>query len=277
MKPLLRYVGGKTQLLPMFKTHFPESCDTYYEPFVGSMAVTMYVMRELQPKRVVVADLNRDLIHFYKTLQTSVDAFLGELNKPDTYNNTENSYYTLRERFNDITENTIEKAVLFYYLNKTCFNGIYRVNKSGKFNVPYGKRKTVSMNEAGVREFASCIQTVEFHCCTFQHFFQQVVRGIGDRDFVYCDPPYEGTFTNYQAGGFSRDLQTQLCRMCSDLLPTCRIVLSNSNTDFIKDLYSSHNPAWNISIVSASRMVNSDASKRGKQDVEVIITKNEVL
>lgn len=267
MKPLLRYVGGKTQLLNVFKGVFPASCDTWFEPFVGSMAVTLFAIKELKPKRIVVADANALLIQFYLVLQSTVENFISELTIPGKYVNEEKTYYEMRERFNAVDDaESIEKAVLFYYLNKTCFNGLYRVNRSGKFNVPYGKRKTVSMSPAVLREFSDYIKHVEFTCCPFQQFFQVHAPEFTQDDFIYCDPPYDGTFTNYQSTGFTNDVQKELESICAGY--KTKIMLSNSNTDFIKDLYRE----WSIQVVFASRMVNSDATKRGKQDIEVVIT-----
>lgn len=272
VSPVLKWVGGKRQLLPSIKSMLPKRITSYCEPFVGGGAVLF----DLQPKRAIVNDINSDLISVYIVIRDNVEALIKLL---ETYQNEENFYYALRNidrdqtKYSKLTE--IEKAARVIFLNKTCYNGLYRVNNAGEFNSPFGKYKNPNIVNAPVLRAVSAYfnsSEITFSSMDFALVLEQVHKGT----FVYLDPPYDpvsdtSDFTGYSRGGFSREQQIQL-RECCDRLNTrgIKFMLSNSATDFIREQYSN----YHITIVQAKRAINSVASKRGDVD-EVIITNYE--
>lgn len=272
VSPVLKWVGGKRQLLPSIKLMLPKRITSYCEPFVGGGAVLF----DLQPKRAIVNDINSDLILVYTVIRDNVEALIELL---ETYPNEEGFYYELRnidreqEKYDKLSE--IEKAARVIFLNKTCYNGLYRVNNAGEFNSPFGKYKNPNIVNAPVLRAVSAYfnsSEITFSTADFELVLEQVRRGT----FVYLDPPYDpvsdtSSFTGYSKGGFSREQQIQL-RECCDRLNArgVKFMLSNSATDFIREQYSN----YHITIVQAKRAINSVASKRGDVD-EVIITNYE--
>lgn len=272
VSPVLKWVGGKRQLLPSIKPMLPKRITSYCEPFVGGGAVLF----DLQPKSAIVNDINSDLILVYTVIRDNVEALIKLL---ETYPNEEGFYYELRnidreqEKYDKLSE--IEKAARVIFLNKTCYNGLYRVNNAGKFNSPFGKYKNPNIVNAPVLRAVSAYfnsSEITFSTADFEPVLEQVRRGT----FVYLDPPYDpvsdtSSFTGYSKGGFSREQQIQL-RECCDKLNArgVKFMLSNSATDFIREQYSN----YHITIVQAKRAINSVASKRGDVD-EVIITNYE--
>ncbi|MBQ9869946.1 MAG: DNA adenine methylase [Ruminococcus sp.] len=272
VSPVLKWVGGKRQLLPSIKPMLPKRITSYCEPFVGGGAVLF----DLQPKRAIVNDINSDLILVYTVIRDNVEALIELL---ETYPNEEGFYYELRnidreqEKYDKLSE--IEKAARVIFLNKTCYNGLYRVNNAGEFNSPFGKYKNPNIVNAPVLRAVSAYfnsSEITFSTADFELVLEQVRRGT----FVYLDPPYDpvsdtSSFTGYSKGGFSREQQIQL-RECCDRLNArgVKFMLSNSATDFIREQYSN----YHITIVQAKRAINSVASKRGDVD-EVIITNYE--
>lgn len=272
VSPVLKWVGGKRQLLPLIKPMLPKRITSYCEPFVGGGAVLF----DLQPKRAIVNDINSDLILVYTVIRDNVEALIELL---ETYPNEEGFYYELRnidreqEKYDKLSE--IEKAARVIFLNKTCYNGLYRVNNAGEFNSPFGKYKNPNIVNAPVLRAVSAYfnsSEITFSTDDFELVLEQVRRGT----FVYLDPPYDpvsdtSSFTGYSKGGFSREQQIQL-RECCDRLNArgVKFMLSNSATDFIREQYAN----YHITIVQAKRAINSVASKRGDVD-EVIITNYE--
>lgn len=272
VSPVLKWVGGKRQLLPSIKPMLPKRITSYCEPFVGGGAVLF----DLQPKRAIVNDINSDLILVYTVIRDNVEALIELL---ETYPNEEGFYYELRnidreqEKYDKLSE--IEKAARVIFLNKTCYNGLYRVNNAGEFNSPFGKYKNPNIVNAPILRAVSAYfnsSEITFSTADFELVLEQVRRGT----FVYLDPPYDpvsdtSSFTGYSKGGFSREQQIQL-RECCDRLNArgVKFMLSNSATDFIREQYSN----YHITIVQAKRAINSVASKRGDVD-EVIITNYE--
>ena len=272
VSPVLKWVGGKRQLLPSIKPMLPKRITSYCEPFVGGGAVLF----DLQPKRAIVNDINSDLILVYTVIRDNVEVLIELL---ETYPNEEGFYYELRnidreqEKYDKLSE--IEKAARVIFLNKTCYNGLYRVNNAGEFNSPFGKYKNPNIVNAPVLRAVSAYfnsSEITFSTADFELVLEQVRRGT----FVYLDPPYDpvsdtSSFTGYSKGGFSREQQIQL-RECCDRLNArgVKFMLSNSATDFIREQYSN----YHITIVQAKRAINSVASKRGDVD-EVIITNYE--
>ena len=272
VSPVLKWVGGKRQLLPSIKPMLPKRITSYCEPFVGGGAVLF----DLQPKKAIVNDINSDLILVYTVIRDNVEALIELL---ETYPNEEGFYYELRnidreqEKYDKLSE--IERAARVIFLNKTCYNGLYRVNNAGEFNSPFGKYKNPNIVNAPVLRAVSAYfnsSEITFSTTDFELVLEQVRRGT----FVYLDPPYDpvsdtSSFTGYSKGGFSREQQIQL-RECCDRLNArgVKFMLSNSATDFIREQYSN----YHITIVQAKRAINSVASKRGDVD-EVIITNYE--
>lgn len=272
VSPVLKWVGGKRQLLPSIKPMLPKRITSYCEPFVGGGAVLF----ELQPKKAIVNDINSDLILVYTVIRDNVEALIELL---ETYPNEESFYYELRnidrdqEKYDKLSE--IERAARVIFLNKTCYNGLYRVNNAGEFNSPFGKYKNPNIVNAPVLRAVSTYfnsSEITFSTTDFELVLEQVRKGT----FVYLDPPYDpvsdtSSFTGYSKGGFSREQQIQL-RECCDRLNArgVKFMLSNSATDFIREQYSD----YHITIVQAKRAINSVASKRGDVD-EVIITNYE--
>lgn len=268
VSPVVKWVGGKRQLLDHIIPLLPKKITSYCEPFLGGGAVLF----SIQPHKAIVNDLNSDLIIVYKTIRDHVDELITSLQK---HENTQDYFYKIR----DIDRNKniylkmsdIEKASRLIFLNKTCYNGLFRVNQSGEFNTPFGHYKNPNIvNEPTLRAVSKYFNRNEitFLCEDFSTTLNRLKKG----SFVYLDPPYDpvsdtASFTGYNKGGFDKKEQFRL-KTCCDALTSkgIKFMLSNSATDFIKDLYKD----YDISIVKAKRAINADANKRGEID-EVII------
>ena len=272
VSPVLKWVGGKRQLLPEIKSMLPKGIKSYCEPFVGGGAVLF----ELQPKKAIINDINDELILVYRVIKDNVEELISLL---ETYPNEENFYYRMRnvdrdqERFHALTD--IERAARVIYLNKTCYNGLYRVNNAGEFNSPFGKYKNPNITNAPVLRAVNIYfnsSDITFSSVDFSTVIEAVPRGT----FVYLDPPYDpvsdtASFTGYSRGGFTREQQIQLRECCDELTQRgVKFMLSNSATDFIRTQYAN----YHITVVQAKRAINSNADKRGDVD-EVIITNYE--
>lgn len=275
MKPFLKWVGGKRQLLNDIGNLKPESYNTYYEPFIGGGAVLF----ALRPNKVVINDLNKELFNVYSVIKDNgkLKKLINELDKHEL-NHNEEYYYKVRaldrgEEFNSLLDYQVAARTI--YLNKAGFNGLYRVNSKGQFNVPSGKKEKVNTydldNLKSINEYFN-----EVDIQILNKDFKNAVSGAVSGDFVYFDPPYDkvkdDTFTSYHKNDFDREDQIRLFNLYKELSDKgVYVMLSNHNTDFIRELYKD----YNINIVMAKRMINSDASKRGKVE-EVIITNYEV-
>lgn len=266
--PVVKWVGGKRQLLDDIVPLLPKQITSYCEPFLGGGAVLF----ELQPNTAIVNDINTDLIQMYEVIRDNVDELIEVLGK---HINDEEHFYSVRDwdrnkkKYEQLTK--VERAARIIYLNKTCYNGLFRVNNAGEFNTPFGHyKKPEIVNAPTLRAVSDYFQKATL---TFSSVdYEEVLTKISKETFVYLDPPYDpvsdtAKFTGYAKGGFDRTEQLRL-KECCDTLDKCGIkfMLSNSATDFIKEQYSS----YNITIVKAKRAVNSNAAKRGHVD-EVII------
>ena len=268
--PVVKWVGGKRQLLPQILPLIPKRMSAYCEPFLGGGAVLF----ALQPRRALVNDLNQDLITVYRVIKENADALIEHLSR---HENTPEYFYRIRDLDRDreayAALSDVEKASRLLYLNKTCYNGLFRVNASGAFNSPYGHyRRPNIVNEQTIRGvsryFNSC--DITFFSEDFAAVLDRVPRG----GFVYLDPPYDpvsdtASFTGYNRGGFGREEQVRL-KACCDALTArgVKFLLSNSATPFIRELYGS----YRVSIVQARRAVNSVASRRGA--IEEVLVRN---
>ncbi len=282
-KPFVKWAGGKTQLIPQLSELFPTDLASrksivYVEPFVGGGAM-LFHMLETYPniKHVVINDLNKDLIATYKTVRDNPDeliAALGELQKQyrgfDGEDGKKEFYLAQRGRYNSGGTNDVDTAALFIFLNRTCFNGLYRVNSKGKFNVPFGKAKNpLICDEKTIRADSALLQKVKI----LSGDFESVLSSVKGKAFFYFDPPYRpltetSSFTAYDKNGFGDDQQRRLAGFCRRLdAAGHQWLLSNSDPhnvnpadNFFEEIFS----GFEIKRVSASRMINSKASGRGK-------------
>ena len=233
--PVLKWVGGKRQLLETFRPLLPKRITTYCEPFVGGGALLFH----LQPNTAYINDINPELIRVYTVIKENVDGLIEELEK---FENTAEQFYAVRDWDRDrdyyATLSDVQKAARVLYLNKTCFNGLYRVNNAGEFNSPFGNYRNPNIVNAPVlRAVSAYLNTADVHMTTMD--YAEVLRNVPRGTFVYLDPPYDpvsetASFTGYSRGGFSRDDQIRLRECCDDLTARgIKFMLSNSATDFI--------------------------------------------
>lgn len=267
VSPVLKWVGGKRQLIPEIEKYIPQYTK-YYEPFVGGGAVLFH----LQPKKAVINDLNSELMNVYEVIKSNVEELIEDLAK---HQKVASYFYDIREMDRDKEKysklSSIEKASRIIYLNKTCYNGLFRVNRAGEFNTPFGNYKNPNIvNEITLRAVSNYFNKAEI---TFLNVdFEEAVSGIRKGSFVYFDPPYDpvsdsANFTGYNKGGFDREEQKRLKRLCDTLDKRgVKFLLSNSATDFIKDLYKD----YKVEIIQAKRAINSKADLRGEVD-EVLV------
>lgn len=266
-QPFLKWAGGKRQLLNHIQQEMPKRFGTYYEPFLGGGAVLF----RLQPQKAVISDVNSELINSYKVVRDSLEEVLADLGR---HKNHKEYYYALREldrtpQFDTLS--AVERASRLIYLNKTCYNGLFRVNRRGHFNVPFGSYKNPNIvNEQVLR---SVHQYLSAHDVTILNGdFVEAVATAKDGDFVYLDPPYDpvsptSSFTSYSFYRFDKSEQVRLKETMDDLSQRgCLVMLSNSATEFIRGLYKD----YRVVSVQASRPINSQANKRGKID-EVLV------
>ena len=275
-KPFVKWAGGKRQIIDKLKKYVPEEFGTYYEPFIGGGALLF----DLAPKKAVINDINSELMNVYSVL-CDEEKFKKMCRLLNTYeaNHSEEFYYKIREK--DKNRNTFDmladytRAARTIYLNKACFNGLYRVNSKNEFNVPFRKKVAVNTYEGNNLITVSMYLTmndVKILCCDFEEAVKTAKKG----DFIYFDPPYDsvnGSFNNYTDTGFGKDEQARLARVyreCADR--GCYVMLSNHNTPLVNELYSD----YNIHVIEAKRNINSNGSKRGKVE-EVIITNYESI
>lgn len=273
LRPFLKWAGGKRQLLPVLKKHIPKSYKIYFEPFIGAGALFF----ALQRPKAIINDTNKELINCYKVIKNNPEELL-EKTKEHELNNSKIYYYKLRDLDRDKSEfdslSNIDRAARIIYLNKTCFNGLFRVNSQGQFNVPYGDNKNPVIAEniviTAISEYLN-----ENEIEILNQDFVDAVTTAKRGDFIYFDPPYDpvsdsSSFTGYDSNGFDRVKQTRLRDLCDELVDRgCQVLISNSSTDFIKDLYKD----YTVKEVQASRHINSVGTSRGKIN-ELLIFRN---
>lgn len=267
INPVVKWAGGKRQLLPNIITHIPKKINTYIEPFIGGGAVLF----ETQPKKAIINDLNFELMNMYYVVANYTDELIEALNKMKA-NHSEEYFYEVRayDRLEEQVLDNIEMAARLIYLNKTCFNGLYRVNKKNQFNAPYGHYKNPSIfDEQNIRNMAEYLKNSDISY--YSRDYKDILKLAEPGDFVYLDPPYDGTWTNYTDEGFNKTHQEELAEACIQLhADGIRFLLSNSRTDFIEYLYK----GFNMEVVLANRAINSDKNGRGK--VEELLIYNEI-
>lgn len=266
---LIKWAGGKKQLLEQFEKFFPKKIERYFEPFIGGGTVAFFLLKNHpEIKRIYISDVNEELIITYNAVKNNIEELISLLKEYKLKHNKE-FYYKIRAE--DVKKLTpVQIAGRFIYLNRTCFNGLHRVNSKGQFNVPIGSYKNPSIcNEEDLREISELLQKDDIKVAQFYDAVKEAKSG----DFIYFDPPYypltKGkSFTTYTKDNFLEKEQEKLAEVFRELdKKGCNVMLSNSDTDFIKNLYK----GYNINFVQARRMINCDATKRGKIN-EVVIT-----
>jgi len=268
VSPVLKWVGGKRQLIDTLTPLLPKKIGTYCEPFVGGGALFF----NMQPKSAYINDINEELVRVYEVIKNDVESLILAL---EEFRNEADYFYNIRdwdrnkEKYSLLPD--IEKAARVLYLNKTCYNGLFRVNNSGEFNSPIGNYRNPNIvNAPTLRAVSSYFNSAEINITAYD--YAEVLGGLPKSTFVYLDPPYDpvsdtSSFTGYSKGGFSRNEQIRLRECCDELHKRgIKFMLSNSATDFIKEQYAN----YNIIIVQAKRAINSDGAKRGEVD-EVVV------
>jgi DNA adenine methylase len=267
MKPLLKWVGGKTNILQHILPLFPREIRTYHEPFVGGGAVLLAVLSDptIHIERVRASDSNPSLIQLYKDIQSNPTRLHAEIHRVvsayDESEDREAYYYERRARYRGL-EPCVEKSALLYFLNKSCFRGLYRESKHG-FNVAFGhdyNTRTVTPALGEVLEMSALLQPVEFTACDFS----EALRGVAEGDFVYADPPYAKenvtSFVGYTPDGFEQDRFFSILRGCG------RFLMSNSNAECVRAAF--HD--CHITSLRAPRKIHS--KKPGTHATEVLVT-----
>lgn len=270
LSPVLKWVGGKRQLLNDIIPMIPKNCSTYVEPFIGGGAVLF----ELQPKKAIINDFNSELINVYTVIRDYPEELIKELQFHKD-NNTSEHFYAVREYdrkpefFSQMTP--VQKAARVIYLNKTCYNGLYRVNSAGQFNSPYGKYKNPNIvNETVIRAMSKYFN--KNNIVIKNEDFKEALKGLRRGAFVYLDPPYmpissSSSFTGYTENGFNEDKQRELKELCDKLdKKGIKFLQSNSDCEFIRELYS----GYRIKTIKAKRAINSKGNSRGEIN-EVLI------
>jgi DNA adenine methylase len=256
----VKWAGGKKQLLDQFKPFFPEKIERYFDPFIGGGAVAFFVIKNFKPKEIFLSDINEELINCLNMIKEDVEDLINKLKILKQAHNKE-EYYIIRAK-NPKDLSKLQRAARFIYLNKSCFNGLYRVNSKGGFNVPIGSYKNpLICPEDDLREISKLLQNAKINVKQFYEIEKEVKKG----DFIYFDPPYyplkKESFTTYTKEQFLEKEQERLKELFGILAKKgAKVMLSNSDTEFIKKRYSE----YELKIVKANRMINCDGKNRGK-------------
>lgn len=261
ISPVVKWVGGKRQLLGSIAPLIPRSYTTYCEPFFGGGAVLF----SLQPKSAIINDANEDLICLYRTIRDNVEPLIESLQQ---HENTSDHYYEVRALDRDkeayASMSDVERSSRLIFLNKTCYNGLFRVNSSGEFNTPFGSYKNPNIvNAATLRAVSNYFNKNNIQILSGD--FADALARLPEKSFVYLDPPYDpvsssAAFTGYTSGGFGKEEQIRLRECCDELTRrNIKFLLSNSDTQFIREQYAD----YTIETVQATRSINSKGDKRG--------------
>ncbi|WP_414752397.1 DNA adenine methylase [Anabaena sp. CCY 9910] len=256
-RPFLKWAGGKSRLIPQYLSHLPKNYRTYHEPFLGGGALFFY----LQPSKSILTDINSELITTYRCVRDRIEELISLLKEHKSQHNRD-YYYSVRGK---TVDNELEQAARFIYLNKTCYNGLYRVNSQGRFNVPLGKYHNPNIcQEDLLRAASNVLATSEIK----QADFTEVLNyATGSEDFVFFDPPYypissTSYFTGYSKNSFGEKDQLILRNTCVELASRgVKVVVCNSDSEFIKNIY--QEIGFNIYFIEAKRSINSNIKKRG--------------
>jgi len=273
-KPFVKWAGGKRQIIDKLMMYAPYEYDTYYEPFVGGGALLF----ELSPKKAVINDYNDELMNVFRCIkdENKFMKMCSELNHHEA-NHSEEYYYEIRNKDRDKTKFSkiidYKRAARTIYLNKACFNGLYRVNSKNEFNVPFNRKKQVNTYDG--QNLGIIHSYLNFNDITILNVdFEEAVKNAKKGDFIYFDPPYDSetsTFNSYTENGFGKEEQIRLSKVFKELDERgCYVMLSNHNTTLINELYK----GYYIHLIEAKRNINANGRKRGKVE-EVIITNYE--
>jgi len=258
-RPIVKWAGGKGKLLSELWMNRPPKFDAYFEPFMGGGAFFFDLFRRDLLNKCTISDANEELMNLYLTVRDKVEEVISELNS-GKYVNKKEDYYRIRA---EEPTDFVLRAARFIYLNRTCYNGLYRVNAAGKFNVPFGSYENPKITDAeNLRDASDAFKTAEIIAGDFEVTVASAKAG----DFIYFDPPYAplsntANFTTYTRAGFDFEEQNRLARVFAELDERgCHVLESNSATAEIRDLYSEHH----VVEVFAARAISSDPSTRGK-------------
>jgi len=271
-RPFVKWAGGKRQLIPILQENLPRELGSYYEPFLGGGALLFRILTNRNYQKCHVSDLNSDLILAYITIRDKIDNLIDSLKRHERnyQKDAKSYYYSIRE---SQPRSQVEKTSRLIFLNRTCFNGLYRVNTKGKFNVPLGKYTNPNIvNEENLRSVSEVLNNsrVEIECRDFASVLSDVKKG----DFVYFDPPYQPTsntanFTSYTNKDFTLKDLKRLSDLCFNLdSKGCKVMLSNSDSNEVFDIFNTK--SWKIQKIQANRAINSNSKKR-KGHFELLI------
>lgn len=292
IRPFVKWAGGKGSLIPQLNNFYPYELkngiiERYIEPFVGGGAVLIDILQKYDVQEAYAFDINIDLINSYNVIKSNVEDLITNLKQMETeylqleQEERKNYFYNKRDEYNNYTlkenEENIQRAAQFIYLNRTCFNGLYRVNKAGKFNVPMGSHKNPTIcDEENLRNLSKLIQNVQFQYGDYKRSMEYVTENT----FMYFDPPYRplnvtSGFTSYTKEDFNDDNQRELAEFYRELNEqNAKLMLSNSNPKntnkedtFFDNIYQ----GFNIDEIYASRMINANSKGRGKIS-EILVT-----
>jgi DNA adenine methylase len=263
-KPFVKWAGGKRQLISLLNENLPKTFGTYFEPFLGGGALLFHMLNERNRQKCNISDLNSDLVLSYTTIRDRVNDLMSSLkNHEKNYQKDSKFYYYSIRDSNPRSQ--IEKTSRLLFLNRTCFNGLYRVNSKGKFNVPLGKYTNPNIvNEENLNSVSNILQSskVSIKCRDFEAVLRDAKKG----DLVYFDPPYQpvsdtANFTSYTNKDFTYDDLSRLANLCMKLDEKgCNVLLSNSNSKEVSDMFSKK--PWKINKIHANRSINSNSKKR---------------
>ena len=292
IRPFVKWAGGKGSLIPQLNNFYPYELkngiiERYIEPFVGGGAVLIDILQKYDIQKVYAFDINIDLINSYNVIKNNVEELIANLKQMEIeylglgQEERKNYFYNIRNEYNDYElekdEQNIQRAAQFIYLNRTCFNGLYRVNKNGKFNVPVGSYKNPTIcDEQNLRQLSQLIQNVQFQYGDYSRSMEYVTENT----FIYFDPPYRplnvtSGFTSYTKEDFNDENQKELATFYRELNgQNAKLMLSNSNPkninvedNFFDNIYQ----GFNINEIQASRMINANSNGRGKIS-EILVT-----
>lgn len=260
--PFLKWAGGKRQLLPKINEKLPTNYNCFYEPFVGAGAVLF----DVQPRNAYINDINKPLINTYIEIRDNPNEFIEKLNSFDLgmWEDGKEYYYNIRKYFNNKLqkeEYDTELAALLVFINKHCFNGLYRVNKKGEFNVPYNNNRGTSFDKDIILSVSGYLKQVNIQVGDFE----EACKMASEKDFVFIDSPYVPTsptsFESYTKEGFDLENHKRLASLFDELTERgCYCMLTNHNTELIQDLYGKK--GYKMEVVNVKRLINSNASNR---------------
>ena len=275
IKPFVKWAGGKGSLISQLTNFYPFELENgtikkYVEPFVGGGAVLIDILQKYDVEEAYAFDINKDLINCYNVIKQDVETLIEKLNEKEKeflnigLENRQEYFYKIRSEYNSykIEDNLdVKRASEFIFLNRTCFNGLYRVNSKGEFNVPFnGKLSGRSFDPDQLRELSGMLKNANI----LNTDFEVACENASEGDFVFFDPPYYNTFDTYQADGFSEEDHRRLAKLFKELTAKgVKCMLTNSNEEFIKDLYKD----FNIKIIPVKRNINRDGTHRTGEEI----------